>query len=217
MNVTRNVRLWLATSLIVAVVPLTLSMSAHVAAASPTNCRAPRLTGATVTVARRDAKVAGCTLRLIGAKLQVPQVQTILRQSVPVGRLTEVVTPTVNPLCGGAALDGPPPGEPLISAGPTELISGLFIEGGPYVMRSAPTCKDVAETSSPGTITVTDAAGTVIVNREVLARGELLHVKVAPGRYTITGNLTKNNKLGPVTVKVPNGDTVRQDLTLQVP
>jgi hypothetical protein len=213
-EVTRALRLWVVTSLVLAALPLTLSVSASVAAATPTNCHAPRLTGLTVTVARRDAKVAGCTVRLIGAKLQVPQIQTVRSQNVRPGHRSTVLTLSVNPLCAGAADSGPPAGEPILTPGPTELIAGLFIEGGPLIMRSAPTCKDVAEKSSPGSITVTNAAGTIVVNRMRLTRGQLLYVKVPPGKYTITGILSVNNKVGPVTVKVPAGDTVRQDLTL---
>jgi hypothetical protein len=205
------------TALIVAVLPLAFSVTAKVAAASTASCHAPRLTGLTVTVARRHAKVAGCDVRLVGAKLQMPQIQTIRTQNVRPGRVTRVVTLSVNPLCSGAADNGPPAGEPIITPGPTELISGLFIEGGPFFFRSAPNCKEVAEKSSPGWITVTNAAGTVIVYKMELASGQLLHVKVPAGKYTITGVLSVNNKVGPITVNVPAGKTVRQDLTLDAP
>jgi hypothetical protein len=205
------------TSLIVAVMPLAFSVSANVAVASTASCHAPRLTGLTVTVARRHANVAGCDVRLVGAKLQVPQIQTIRTQNVRPGRVTRVVTLSVNPLCSGAADNGPPAGEPIIKPGPTELISGLFIEGGPPLLRSAPHCKVAAEKSSPGWITVTNAAGTVIVYKMELTTGQLLHVKVPAGRYAITGVLSVNNKVGPVTVNVPAGKTVRQDLTLDAP
>jgi hypothetical protein len=205
-------------TLFVAVMPLTLSVTANVAAASTSStCHAPRLTGLTVTVARRHAKLAGCNVRLVGAKLQMPQIQTIRTQDVRPGKATRVVTLTVNPLCSGAADNGPPAGEPIIKSGPTELISGLFLEGGPYFIRSAPNCRDVAEKSSPGWITVTDSDGTVIVNKMELTTGQLLYVKVPAGKYTLTGVLSVNNKVGPITVEVPAGKTVRQDLTLDVP
>ena len=208
----------MVTTLIVAVMPLAISAATTVATASTAStCHAPRLTGLTVTVARRHARVAGCDVRLVGAKLQMPQIQTVRTQSVRPGKVTNLVTLTVNPLCSGAADDGPPAGEPIITSGPTELISGLFIEGGPFIDRSAPNCKQVAEKSSPGTITVTNSAGTVIVNKMELTTGQLLYVKVPAGKYTLTGVLSVNNKVGPITVEVPADTTVRQDLTLDVP
>jgi hypothetical protein len=216
--VTRSLRLCVLMTLFVAAIPLTLSVATNVAAASTAStCHAPRLTGLTVTAARRRANVAGCNVRLIGAKLQMPQIQTIRTQNVRPGHVTKAVTLTVNPLCSGAADNGPPAGEPITEPGPTELISGLFIEGGPYILRSAPICKEVAEKSSPGWITVTDSAGTVIVNKMELTTGQLLYVKVPAGKYTLTGVLSVNNKVGPITVEVPADTTVRQDLTLDVP
>lgn len=204
-------------TLIVAVMPLALSTTTVTAASTPSTCHAPRLTGLTVTVARRHAKAAGCDVRLVGAKLQMPQIQTVRTQDVRPGKVTKVVTLTINPLCSGAAENGPPAGEPIITTGPTELISGLFLEGGPFMIRSAPNCKDVVEKSSPGWITVTNSAGTVIVNKMELKQGQLLYVKVPAGKYTISGVLSVNNKVGPVTVNVPSGKTVRQDLTLDAP
>jgi hypothetical protein len=205
------------TALAAAALPLTTPMSSPAAASTTANCHAPRLTGLTVTVARRDAVAAGCTVRLIGARLRVPQIQTIRTQNVRPGRVTRVLTLSVNPLCSGSADPGPPAGEPIITPGPTELISGLFFEGGPFIMRSAPSCKRSAQRSSPGTITVTNAAGTVIVDHMKLTAGQLLSVKVPAGKYTIRGVLSVNNKVGPIVVDVPAGDTVRQDLTLDVP
>ena len=205
-------------TLLVVAMPLMVSVAASVATASTSStCHAPRLTGLTVTVARSRARVAGCSVRLIGAKLQMPQVQTIRTQSVRVGKVATLVTLTVNPLCSGASDPGPPAGEPIVKSGPTELISGLFIEGGAFIVRSAPHCKQIVEKSSPGTITVTNSAGSVIVNQMALATGQLLYVTVPAGTYTITGVLSVNNKVGPVTVNVPAGKTVRQDLTLDAP
>ena len=204
-------------TLIVAVMPLALSTTTVTAASTPSTCHAPRLTGLTVTVARRHAKAAGCDVRLVGAKLQMPQIQTVRTQDVRPGKVTKVVTLTINPLCSGAAENGPPAGEPIITTGPTELISGLFLEGGPFMIRSAPNCKDVVEKSSPGWIAVANSAGTVIVNKMELKQGQLLYVKVPAGKYTISGVLSVNNKVGPVTVNVPSGKTVRQDLTLDAP
>jgi hypothetical protein len=149
--VRRSQRWWLAGLMVTAVLPLSLTGSSSAASASSlTSCRAPRMTGLTVSVARDRARVAGCRVRLTGAKVRMPTIQTIRSQSVPPGRAAKVVTASVNPLCPSSADIGPPPGEPIVKPGPTELITGLFIEGGPPVERSAPVCKDLVGKSSGG-------------------------------------------------------------------
>lgn len=50
-----------------------------------------------------------------------------------------------------------------------------------------------------------------------LIAGQLLYVNVTAGQYTISGVLSGGNALGPLTVTVPSGDTVRQDLVLDAP
>jgi hypothetical protein len=128
-----------------------------------------------------------------------------------------VVRVVVNPLCEGPAAPGPPPGEPIIKAGATELITGLFVEGGPLVLRSAPVCKTLVGKSTSGTITITNSFGTVIANNMALSAGQLLSVNVPAGSYTITGKLSGGTSLGPITVNVPAGEVVRQDLVLEAP
>jgi hypothetical protein len=147
----------------------------------------------------------------------MPKVQTIHTQSVRPGHTAKVVTVTVNPLCPGAVNIGPPPGEPIMKPGATELITGLFIEGGAFVERSAPVCKDIVGKSTSGTITITNSVGTVLANHMALSAGQLLYVNVTAGQYTISGVLTGGNALGPITVTVPSGEIVRQDLVLDAP
>jgi hypothetical protein len=127
------------------------------------------------------------------------------------------VTVSVNPLCPGSSNIGPPPGEPIIKSGPTELITGLFIEGGAYIERSAPNCKDLVGKSTSGTITITNSVGTVFVNNMALSAGQLLYDNVPAGVYTITGVFTGGTKAGPTTVTVASGEIVRQDLVLDAP
>jgi len=102
-------------------------------------------------------------------------------------------------------------------AGPTELISGLFIEGGPFIYRSVPNCESLVGKSSGGTITITNSVGTVIANNMALSAGQLLYVNVTTGAYTISGVFSSGLKAGPITVNVPSGEMVRQDLVLDVP
>jgi hypothetical protein len=216
--VRRTLRWWLAVLVMTAILPLTLAGSSSVASATVrASCRVPRMTGLTVSAARNRARVAGCSVRLVGAKVQMPAIQTIHTQSVPPGHSAKVVTVSVNPLCPGSSNIGPPPGEPILKPGPTELVTGLFIEGGAYVERSAPVCKDIVGKSTSGTITITNAVGTVLANKMALSAGQLLYINVTAGQYTISGVLTGGNALGPITVSVPAGEIVRQDLVLDAP
>jgi hypothetical protein len=97
------------------------------------------------------------------------------------------------------------------------LDTGLFIEGGAFIFRSAPVCKDLVGKSDAGTITVTNAAGTAIANEVALNAGQLLKITLSAGQYTITGVFAGGNAVGPTTVTVPVGEVVRQDLVLDVP
>jgi hypothetical protein len=147
----------------------------------------------------------------------MPTIQTIHTQSVPPGRSARLVTLEVNPLCGGAINPGPPAGEPIIKSGPPEIVTGLFIEGGAYVERSAPVCKTIVGKSSAGTITITNSVGTVIANNMALSAGQLLYVNVPVGVYNVSGVFAGGNKVGPIKVTVGADQIVRQDLVLDVP
>jgi hypothetical protein len=197
-------------------VPLTVA-GGSVTASATTSCHAPRLTGLTVSVARSRARVAGCRLRFVGATVQMPTIQTIHSQSVAPGRSARVVTLAVNPICGGAINPGPPDGEPIIKSGAPELITGLFIEGGAYIERSAPNCKTIVGKSVAGAITITNSVGTVFANNTALSAGQLLYLNVPPGVYTVSGVLSGGNKVGPIQVNVGSEEIVRQDLVLDVP
>jgi hypothetical protein len=112
---------------------------------------------------------------------------------------------------------GPPPGEPLLTPGTTRLTTGLFIEGGAFIYRSAPVCKNLVGKSSAGTITVTNAAGVAVADQTALTAGQLLEVNLNAGQYTITGVFANGVTARPVTVTIPAGEVVRQDLVLDVP
>lgn len=147
----------------------------------------------------------------------MPAIQTVRAQSVRPGQVAQVLSVTVNPLCPSSGLIGPPAGEPLLTAGPTQLKTGLFIEGGPFVYRSAPACKDLVGESSAGTITVVNSAGTVIADAMRVTAGQLLDVNLTAGDYRVSGVFAGGNKVGPITVTVPAGEVVRRDLVLDVP
>jgi len=202
----------------VAVTPLLALMvgAASDPADGAATCRAPSVVGLTVTAARARAASSGCQLRLVGATVKMPMIQTIGSQATPPGRTTRLLTAAVNPLCASSANPGPPPGEPLVTPGPTELVTGLFIEGGPLVLRSARSCKALVGKSSAGTITVANSAGTDIADNAVAA-GQLLEVALSPGTYTVSGVFANGMTVGPMSVTVPSGEVVRQDLVLPVP
>src|ERR1035437_4199898 len=213
-----SLRSWSAALVLVAGLPLTATAtSSSTTVAAHSSCHAPRLISLTVNAARARARTCGCRLRLTGAPVRMSSVQTIRTQSTRPGQVTKLLIVTVNPLCPGSANIGPPPGEPLVTPGPTELDTGLFIEGGAFIYRSAPVCKDVVGTSSAGTITVTNAAGTVIANKTALTAGQLLKITLGAGEYTLTGVFAGGNAVGPIKVTVTAGQVVRQDLVLDVP
>jgi len=146
----RSLRSWSAIVAVVGLLPLTFTGTPSAAAASAhSSCRAPRLTGLTVTAARHRAKAAGCQLRLSGAVVKSPR----FRQSTPEcspgssrharDRRSQ---PAVSELRGHRATSRRADHE----AGTTELISGLFIEGGPFIYRSVPNCESLVGKSSGG-------------------------------------------------------------------
>jgi hypothetical protein len=125
-------------------------------------------------------------------------------------------------LCSGSADWGPPSGEPLHTPGPTELISGLYLDGGPPRLRSARRCASLSGTSDAGTITVTDPASAAIVATATVASGQLAKIRLPAGIYTITGTFAdafSNNQHMqslPRIVTIPSGQTVRQDVSVSI-
>jgi hypothetical protein len=189
--------------------------------AGAARCRALHLTGLVIGVALERAGHAGCRLRLAGSPVQQPTIQTIRRQSSHTGRRGPIVTVWVNPLCSGSADWGAPRGEPLHAPGPTELISGLYLDGGPHRFRSAPRCASLSGDPLAGTIAVTDATSGAIVATETVVEGQLARIQLPAGTYTITGtfaNASSNNHMQslPQTVTILSGQTVRQDASAPI-
>jgi hypothetical protein len=217
-TVRQSLRWWLAASALVAYLPILVTATQSPAAgANHTSCHAPRVIGLTVTAARSRAKSSNCQLRLTGASVQMPRIQTIRTQSARPGALIKLLSVTVNPLCPGSANLGPPHGEPLLTPGTSGLTTGLFIEGGAFLYRSVPVCKNLVGKSSAGTITVINSVGVAIANQTALTAGQLLEVNLNAGQYTITGVFANGVTARPVSVTIPPGEVVRQDLVLDVP
>jgi hypothetical protein len=199
-----------------------VSAGAHAARRTGSPCRAPRLKGLTLSLARKRAAHAGCTLRLKGATLKQAEVQTVARQSPAGGGHSSGVTVWLNPFCVGAAAYGPELREPVLTPGSTELVSGFYIVGGPLARFSDPGCKRPTPPPYAGTVEVTDSSGALVAT-QTSTRGHFAEIPLAAGSYTITGTFldaTINGGVHPKesqSVVIPPGHTVRQDFFLGVP
>jgi hypothetical protein len=201
--------------------PATARPAAHARAA----CRAPRLTELTLTEARRLAAHAGCKLRLEGARLgraNGAEVQTVQRQSPAAGARASRVTLWLNPECFGSAAYGPELKEPVLEAGPTELVSGFYVVGGPLARFSSPGCRRPEPPPAAGTVEVLDPATGAVIARQTSVSGTLVQIPLAAGTYTIRGTFLDAtvDEAHPVetqSVSIVAGYTVRQDFFLSVP
>ena len=195
-------------------------------------CRVPRLTGLTLAKARALAARAGCQIRVSGAPiLTLPPQQhvhvsgsqgqrRIARQAPRAGREGHPIKIWLVAECAEQALPGPPAGEPFVTVGPTELISGLYLGGGPFLIRPGPCRQGV---HGAGTIAVISPTTGATVARATVASGQLATIPLAPGSYTIEGTFADATVNGvpiqsaPQTVTIPAGMTVRQDVGASVP
>jgi hypothetical protein len=203
-------------------VALSGSTPGHAAVSKGRECRAPRLTGLTLSVARERATHAGCALRVKGARLEQAGVQTVARQTPARGRRSAGVTVWLNRLCRREAAYAPEIEEPLLKPGPTELISGFFLVGGPLSRAfSSPGCKLPEPSPGPGTVEVKNAAGELVAT-QTSSDGHFVEIPLPPGSYTITGTFqgASINEVHPTSTRsvvIPPGDSVRQDFFLNVP
>jgi hypothetical protein len=198
------------------------SASAHQARTVGTGCHVPRFTGLTLSAARKRAAHAHCNLRVKGAALEQAEVQTIERQSPARGGRSSSVTVWLNPFCRREADYAPELKEPLVTQGPTELVSGFFLVGGPDSRRfSDRGCKLPAPPPGAGTVDVTNASGAVVAT-QTSTYGHFVEIPLPAGSYTITGTFlgATVNEVHPKeseSVVIPAGHTVRQDFFLNIP
>jgi hypothetical protein len=140
----------------------------------------------------------------------------------PAGAARHPNMPTHHRLCSGSAEWGPPAGEPVRKPGPTELVSGLYLDGGPHRFRSASHCASLSGTPGAGTITVTDPTSGAIVATETVAEGQLAKIRLPAGTYTIIGTFANASsddqhiQSRPQTVTIRSGQTVRQDVSASI-
>jgi hypothetical protein len=184
-------------------------------------CRVPRLTGLTLTVARKRAARAGCSLRVKGARLQEAAIQTIERQAPGARGRAAGVTVWINPFCTREADYAPEMKEPLITPGRTELVSGFFLVGGPDDRRfSDPGCKLPAPPPGAGTVEVMSASGAVVAT-QTSTGGHFVEIPLPAGSYTIRGTFLDAtiNEVHPEqteTVAIQACYTVRKDFFLNI-
>lgn len=108
-----------------------------------------------------------------------------------------------------------PANEPVYRPGPTELVSGLYIQGGPV---PPPPCRAQPRGPYAGTIRVTKAKSGAVVARRSVRNGHLAHIKLAPGRYRISGRISGGAPATTSpTVTIRRGYKTRQDLFEDVP
>ncbi|MGO9488238.1 MAG: hypothetical protein ACLQBB_04320 [Solirubrobacteraceae bacterium] len=195
------------------------------AAAAPRGCQTPEVVGVNLTMARQVLSASGCQVlvrQLSGHGRYVtpssPQGQQLVgRQSPGAGRRSAAVTIWLKPLCSQSAAPGPAEPGPAVTKGGTELISGLFLSGGPLV-RSVQCRSGVP---SAGTITIASPDGRVIVSRSV-GDGRLAIFPLPPGRYEVEGSFAEARSNGaplratPVPVTITAQRTTRLNLVGQI-
>ncbi len=114
---------------------------------------------------------------------------------------------------------GPPAGEPFLTVGPTELVSGLYLAGGPFEIFAGRCRQGTAEA---GTIVVIDPASGATVASATVASGQLATIPLAPGTYKVDGtfaNATVNgaSMTSSLSITIPADMTVRDDIVASVP
>lgn len=117
-----------------------------------------------------------------------------------------------------------PFGDPQITPGPTELVSGFFLEGGPAAPEG---CEWPAPTPDRGTVEVKDASGEVVAT-QTSEVGHLVEIALPPGTYTVTstfvsatfclgaGTANCSHPVETESVTLTAGYTFRRDLVVQI-
>jgi len=191
-------------------------------------CQVPHLIGHSLAEALHRAAHAGCQIRirdastgaLIDLATERPAGERLVsRQQPRAGSRAGLVTAWIRALCFESADPGPGLREPQVTRGPTMLVSGLFLDGGP--LRRVGRCQP--GTSSPGTIQVLNPTDGQLVASRTVAAGQLARIALSPGTYAVEGtfaNATRNGQ--PITtlprdVTLEAGTVVRQDVVENIP
>jgi hypothetical protein len=105
------------------------------------------------------------------------------------------------------------PREPYVTRGPTEVVVGLYVQGGALL----PDCPAQPRGPDGGTVTVSARDGRIVARETLGTSGKLFVLPVPPGTYTIGAQIAGGVRLQSVSVTVGRGDTVRHDLFEDVP
>jgi hypothetical protein len=182
-------------------------------------CVAPRLVGLTERAAVDATHTAGCVVQLAGAALKQATIQTIAVQAPAAGTRTTVVRLTLNPLCFGSALAGPPRNEGM-RRGRTELITGVYLVGGPVLAYSSPGCKRKPGTAAKpgaGRIDVFAAGGGAPIASRTAERGRLVIFRLPPGHYHVSGHAQHGPEIFARPFTIRAGYTTRRYVIEPVP
>jgi hypothetical protein len=188
--------------------------------ASAAACDVPSLTGLTLRNARARAIRAGCTLRLVDVQPPGARARQRVVQQVPTsGVSARPIRVWLAPRCPKPGPTSLPAREPLLTVGPTELISGFYVVGGPVFPPWI--CPRVPEPEAD-TITVIEPTTGMTVGSATVGEGQLAVIPLAPGTYEVqAAPATPVSNLGPPTtdktVTIPAGMSVREDFIAAVP
>jgi hypothetical protein len=126
---------------------------------------------------------------------------------------------TVASLLAGPSCPTPripvPAVEPRIVAGPTELVSGLYLQGGPIPPAG---CHPEPRGPLAGTLSVYGARSGRRVAHETLRHdGRLFTIALRPGTYRVTAVDSGGLRTRAQTVTIAAHRTVREDVFIDVP
>ena len=108
-----------------------------------------------------------------------------------------------------------PANEPVYRVGPTEVVAGLYVQGGPV---PRPPCKPEPRGPYAGKVTVRNAKTGALVASRTVGSGHLAYIKLAPGRYRLSGHISGGARTTTSpTVTIRRGYKTRQDLFEDVP
>jgi hypothetical protein len=105
--------------------------------------------------------------------------------------------------------------------GPTELISGFYLDGGPLARFSSPGCRRPEPPPGAGTVEVIDSATGAVVAAQTSTPGRFVEIQLPAGSYTIVGTFADAivNGQHPTqsrSVEIPAGHSVREDFTFSI-
>jgi len=107
-----------------------------------------------------------------------------------------------------------PASEPRVTPGHTGLVAGIYVQGGAIV----PGCRMLPRGPYAGTVTVFRAGtGARVASETLRTDGRLFRIALAPGTYTVRATERGGLRIGPMTVTIPPGHRVRDDLFIDVP